>query len=76
MTPKEQFDAMRAFVASNLPAIAREILSWKSSGILCDGKTREAAAILTASVYEVNPLSYVEYHASELALEAISKMEV
>ncbi|WP_419900626.1 hypothetical protein [Roseomonas sp. USHLN139] len=39
-------DAARVALEANLPAVCRELLAWHDTGLLPDGRLREAAAIL------------------------------
>ena len=48
MEPIETMDAAKAFITANAEACADDLLTWKETGLLPDGKMREAAGILKA----------------------------
>lgn len=63
---------LRAEIRANLPEVAREILTWRRTGILPDGKFRKAAERLNR-LYPNDYLAVAEHVATGVALEECAR---
>jgi hypothetical protein len=69
-TPQAAMAATRAVIQANLKEISKEILEWRDTGILTDGRLREANAFLQTHIRH-DSLRLVETIARDMALEFV-----
>lgn len=69
---KIAMDSAKSIIAAHLPEIAREILAWRDTGLLSDGKLREAAGFLQ-NFMPADTLMIAEKMARDAALEAVAR---
>ncbi len=69
-SPDAAMAAARALVQANLKEISKEILEWRDTGILTNGRLREANALLQMHIRH-DSLRLVETIARDMALEFV-----
>lgn len=71
MNPSAAISLARQMVSGHLQEIARELLLWRDTAILPNGRLREVAAVL-AGVFTHDALRIAEGLARDAALEVIA----
>ena len=75
MSPSEQMRMCEAKVMEDLPAACRELSEWWRTGILSDGKIRDAAAILSDSGF-TDPIRIAERFVEQAAVRIVGRNKV
>lgn len=67
---RENMQQMKQFVAENMKQCCHELIEWQDTGVLSNGKVREASRMLVG-IYRSDSLSIVE---SEIKSQALRKV--
>lgn len=70
--PHRQINACEAVIRENLQDCCKELSEWWDTGLLSDGKLRQAAALLKDKGF-TDPIRMAERHVEMLAVRSIAE---
>lgn len=71
---QKSLQELNTFIDNNLTQCCIELLEWRSTGILCNGKIREAATMFPGKMIDVNKLVLVERQVGYAAMNVLIEM--